>query len=230
MKPWTLVLFAALPLLVAGCANKEADALRAEIAKLKEDRVETTVVEKARQEAIDAESAVEASRVARDEAQAVIAKLEAVRDATRAANDAEIAHNANVRGQIDAVARRAQQRAARGQELDTQIASVRERATFVRDQAAVLAREIRPEDAAWASKRRLDALAEFAERVAKEYPDDPALADLAHAVVRVEQPDADQVRAAAEQAARLRDRFAAVYELPSPDLAAREATAAEGAP
>ena len=230
MKPWTLVLFAALPLLVAGCANKEADALRAEIAKLKEDRVETTVVEKARQEAIDAESAVEASRVARDEAQAVIAKLEAVRDATRAANDAEIAHNAKVRGQIDAVARRAQQRAARGQELDTQIASVRERATFVRDQAAVLAREIRPEDAAWASKRRLDALAEFAERVAKEYPDDPALADLAHAVVRVEQPDADQVRAAAEQAARLRDRFAAVYELPSPDLAAREATAAEGAP
>jgi len=230
VKPWTLVLFAALPLLVAGCANKEADALRAEIAKLKEDRVETTVVEKARQEAIDAESAVEASRVARDEAQAVIAKLEAVRDATRAANDAEIAHNANVRGQIDAVARRAQQRAARGQELDTQIASVRERATFVRDQAAVLAREIRPEDAAWASKRRLDALAEFAERVAKEYPDDPALADLAHAVVRVEQPDADQVRAAAEQAARLRDRFAAVYELPSPDLAAREATAAEGAP
>ena len=230
MKPWTLVLFAALPLLVAGCANKEADALRAEIAKLKEDRVETTVVEKARQEAVDAESAVEASRVARDEAQAVIAKLEAVRDATRAANDAEIAHNAKVRGQIDAVARRAQQRAARGQELDTQIASVRERATFVRDQAAVLAREIRPEDAAWASKRRLDALAEFAERVAKEYPDDPALADLAHAVVRVEQPDADQVRAAAEQAARLRDRFAAVYELPSPDLAAREATAAEGAP
>jgi len=230
VKPWTLVLFAALPLLVAGCANKEADALRAEIAKLKEDRVETTVVEKARQEAVDAESAVEASRVARDEAQAVIAKLEAVRDATRAANDAEIAHNAKVRGQIDAIARRAQQRAARGQELDTQIASVRERATFVRDQAAVLAREIRPEDAAWASKRRLDALAEFAERVAKEYPDDPALADLAHAVVRVEQPDADQVRAAAEQAARLRDRFAAVYELPSPDLAAREATAAEGAP
>ena len=215
MKHLAVAVFAVLPLFVAGCANQEADALRAEIAKLHDERVDTAVVAKAKQEAVDAEAAIEASRVARGEAQAAFAKLEALRDATRAAIAAETARNEKLRGMIDAVAQRAQQRAARGQALDAEIARVRERAAFVRDQAAVLAREIRPEDAAWASKRRLDALAEFAERVAKEYADDPTLADLAHAVVRAEQPDADQVRAAAEQAARLRDRFAAVYELPS---------------
>lgn len=230
MKHRAVVLFAVLPLLVAGCANKEADALRTDIAKLEQELVETTVVEKARQEAVDAEAALEASRVALDEARAGFAKLEAERDATRAANDAEVARNAKLRGEIDAVARRAQQRAARGQELDAQIASVRERATFLRDQAAVLAREIRPGDVTWASKRRLDSLAEFAERIAVEYPDDPALADLAHAVVRVEVPVAGQVRAAGEQAARIRDRFTAVYELPSPEVTARETTAREDKP
>ena len=230
MKQSAVVLFAALPLFVAGCANKEADALRAEIAKLHDERVETAVVEKAKQEAADAEAALEASRVAHTEAQAGLTKLEALRDATRAAIDAETAHNAKLRGEIDAVAQRAQQRAAHGQQLDGEITGARERATYVRDQAAVLAREIRPEDATWASKRRLDALAEFAERVAKEYADDPVLASLADAVVRAGQPDADQVRAAAEQAMRLSDRISAVYELSSPEVAARERAAPEEKP
>jgi chromosome segregation ATPase len=229
VKPVALALVALL-LLAAGCPNEKADALRAEIAKLKDERVESSAVEKAKQEAAEAESALAALATQVEDARTELAKREAERDQTKAAIDAELARNARLRGEIDAVARRAQERAARGQELDAQIAAVRERATWVRDQAAVLARELRPDDAAWASKRRLDSLAEFSERVAKEYADDPVAAAIAEQPIRSEKPSPDEVRAGAEQAARLRDRFASVYELPSPDVAANATEAAESNP
>ena len=185
MKPVALALTALL-LLAAGCPNEKADTLRAEIAKLKEERVETIDRSRRRQqEAAEAEAALAATLTELEDANTEFAKREAERDQTRAAIDAEIARNARLRGEIDAVARRAQERAARGQELDAQIAAVRERATWVRDQAAVLARELRPDDVAWASKRRLDSLAEFSERVAKEYADDPVAAEVARQAIRV---------------------------------------------
>jgi small-conductance mechanosensitive channel len=232
VKPVALALTALL-LLAAGCPNEKADALRAAIAKLKEERVEASTIEKAKQEAAEAEAALAATLTQLEDANTEFAKREAERDQTRAAIDAELARNARLRGEIDAVAGRAQDRAAYGQELDAQIAAVRERATWVRDQAAVLARELRPGDVAWASKRRLDSLAEFSERVAKEYADDPVATGLARQAIRSEAPSAEQVRIGAEQAARLRDRFAAVYELPSPDVAASapvEAAPASDAP
>ena len=229
MKPVALALTALL-LLAAGCPNEKADALRAEIAKLKEERVETTAIEKAKQEAKESEAALAATLTQLEDANTEVGKRETERDQTRAAIDAETARNARLRGEIDAVAARAQERAARGQELDAQIAAVRERATWVRDQAAVLARELRPDDVAWASKRRLDSLAEFSERVAKEYADDPVAAEVAQQAVRADAPSAEQVRSGAEQAARLRDRFATVYELPSPEVAKSAEAPAEDAP
>jgi chromosome segregation ATPase len=229
VKPVALALTALL-LLAAGCPNEKADALRAEIAKLTEERVEASTIEKAKQEAAEAEAALAATLTQLEDANTEFAKREAERDQTRAAIDAEIARNARLRGEIDAVAGRAQDRAAYGQELDAQIAAVRERATWVRDQAAVLARELRPDDVAWASKRRLDSLAEFSERVAKEYADDPVAAEVARRAIRSEAPSAEQVRTGAEQAARLRDRFAAVYQLPSPEVAASANAPIEAVP
>jgi chromosome segregation ATPase len=228
VKPVALALIALL-LLAAGCPNEKADALRAEIAKLKDERVETSAIEKAKQETKEAEAQLAATLTQLEDANTEFAKREAERDQTRAAIDAELARNERLRGEIDAVARRAQERAARGQELDAQIAAVRDRATWVRDQAAVLARELRAEDVAWASKRRLDSLAEFSERVAKEYADDPVAADVARQPIRADEPTPEQVRAGAAQAARLRDRFATVYELPSREVAASEAAPTEDA-
>jgi colicin import membrane protein len=229
VKPAALALTAVL-LLAAGCPNEKADALRAEIAKLKEERVEASVIEKAKQDAADAAAALAAARTALEDARSELAKREAEREQTRAAIDAETARGAQLRAEIDAVAARAQQRVARGQELDAEIASVRERASWVRDQADVLARELRPDDVAWASKRRLDSLAEFSERVAKEYADDAVAAEIARAAVRSDAPTAEQVRAGAAQAAQLRDRFTAVYELPSREVAARANAPADDAP
>lgn len=214
MKPVALALTSLL-LLAAGCPNEKADSLRAVIAKLKEERVATAAIEEAKQGAADAEASLASVRAQLEAARLEVGKRETERDHARAAIDAEAARSARLQGEITAVAQRAQQRAAHGQELDAQIAGVRERATWVRDQAAVLARELRPDDVAWASKRRLDALAEFSRRVAQEYADDPVAAGVAQQSIRAETPTADQVRAGAEQAARLRDRFAAVYELPS---------------
>ena len=226
MKPLALALTALL-LLAAGCPNEKADALRAEIAKLKEERVEVATIEEAKREAADAEAALAATLTTLEDAHTEFADRELERDQANAAIEAEAARNARLRAEIDSVAQRAQDRAAFGQELDAQIAAIRERASWVRDQAAVLARELRPEDPAWASKRRLDSLADFSARVAKEYPDDPLVAEMAGQATPAAEPSAEQVRTAAEQAARLRDRFAAVYELPSREVADANAPGAD---
>ena len=211
-----------LALFALACTNERAESLRAEIEKAKKERVEVTVVEKAKQESAEAEAALAASRTALEQARADEAKLETERDGQRGALAAEVARNERLRAEIEAIAQRAQAQAARGQDLDAEIAKVKARASWVRDQADVLAREIRPEDPAWATARRLEALREFVAGVASEYPDDPLVADLARAPIRavLAPPTPDQARAAAEQAAKLRDRFAAVFDLAPPGVAA----------
>ncbi len=217
---------------LAACTNERAESLRAELAKLKEERVETTSVDKAREEADAEQAALTARRGDLDAARAELANAEAERDAARKAIDAETARNAALQAQNADVEHTAQAAAARGQQLDTDLGRERTRAAAARDQAAVLAREIRPEDPAWATSRRLAALAEFSERLAKEYPGDPEIAALARAPIRSEKPTRDQALAASAQAAALRDRIESAYELPpagpsaaaEPDAAAPVAT------
>ncbi len=216
-----LAFAAALLAAATACTNERAESLRAEIEKAKKERVEVAVVEKAQQETAQIEAALAASRGALEQARADVAKLESDRDQARAALAAEVTRNQRLQAEIGEVAQRAQERAARGQELEAKIARAQARASWVRDQAAVLAREIRPDDPAWATARRIDTLGEFVARVAQEYPDDPVLAVLARARIQPEKtPTPDQARAAAQQAAQLRDRFASVYELPPPAVAA----------
>jgi uncharacterized protein (DUF3084 family) len=215
-----LALAAILLAASTACTNERAESLRAEIEKAKKERVEVAVVEKAKQETAEAEAGLAASRTAFEQVRADAAKLEADRDHAREALAAEVARNQKLQAEIGDVAQRAQERAARGQELDAKIARIQARASSVRDQAAVFAREIRAEDPGWATARRIDALDEFVARVAQEYPDDPAIAELARTPVPAEKrPTPEQARAAAVQAARLRDRFASVYELPPPAVA-----------
>jgi DNA repair exonuclease SbcCD ATPase subunit len=199
---------------LAACRNERAESLQAELAKLKDERVETASIDKARQEADAEQAALTARKSDLEAARAELASAEAERDAARKAIDAESARNAALQAQNAEIVHGAQAAAARGQELDTDLGRVRARAAAVRDQAAVLAREIRPEDPAWATSRRLAALAEFSERLAKEYPGDPDVVALARAPIRAEKPTRDEALAASARAAALRDRFEAAYELP----------------
>jgi len=216
----TARLAAALFLLVAvSCTNEKAESLRAEIEKLRKERVEKGTVEKARQESAEAEALLASSRKALEQARSDLEKQQAELDKARAEMAAEVSRNAELQAQIADTARRAQEQAAQGQELDAKIARAKARAGWVRDQAAVLAREIRPEDPSWATARRLQSLSEFVEKVRAEFPDDPVVAEIARGVGGAADPTPDRARAAAEKAARLRDRFAAVYELPPPSVA-----------
>jgi chromosome segregation ATPase len=218
----TLRSFASAVLLAAAlaCGNPRADSLRAEIEQARKERVDAKAVEKAKRETTDADAALSASRSELEQARQDFSKLESDRQRAREELAAAGSRNGSLRALIDEVGRRAQERSAKGQDLDAQIAAAKARAGWVRDQAAVLAREIRPEDPAWATTRRLDSLADFVTRVAGEYPDDAVAADLARAPIRSAEPSTQQARAASEQAARLRDHFASVYELATPAVAA----------
>jgi chromosome segregation ATPase len=212
-------------LVCAACTNERAELLRTELQKLGEERVEIATIEKARQEADAEEASVAALRADLEAARADAVRAEAARDATRQQLDAVVAHDGRLREDIARVAQDAQRVAERGQQLDGRLAVVRARATWVRDQAGVLAREIRASDESWATKRRLAALAEFTEQLAKEYPGDPeVVAAAAAAPARAEHPTTEQIEAAAAQAAALRDHFQSVYELPSPQAAAATTT------
>ena len=203
-----------------GCKNERADALRAELAKLRDERVETVAIEKARAEADAEANALTAAKAELAAQRADLAKREAERDRTRAAIDAASQRVARLQGEIAAVGARAIAAAQQGQQLDAELARVRTRASWARDQAAVLAREIRAEDPAWATSRRLAALADFAARLAQEYPGDTEVLAVARSAIRAEKPTAAQAQAAAAQAAALRDRFESVYALSPPAVAA----------
>jgi chromosome segregation ATPase len=205
----------------AACANKQAEALRAEIARLRKDRVEKGAVEKEQQEAARAGQALEAVQKTLADARQALAEAQAQRDQAKADYDAAVARNAALRAQIEAVAVRARAAAERGRELDAKITTARSQATWVRDEAAVLAREIRPTDPAWATERRLDTLAQFLDQAARLYPGDPVLAELARTRIERKQPTAADARQGSELAARLRDRMAFVYDLDAPGAEAR---------
>lgn len=208
--------------LAAACTNEKAESLRAEIAKLGKERIEAGTVEKAKQEAADAEAALAASRAAVDQGRAELEKQEAERDRLKQGLAAEVARSERLRAEIDAAIRSTQAATARNQELDTKIGREKRNATAVRDQAAVLAREIRPADPAWATARRLDGLAEFLHRAAEQYPDDPVLKELAGTSIKRALPTADDARKGADLAARARDRLAGVFELSPPEETKQE--------
>jgi len=208
--------------MAAACTNEKAESLRAEIAKLGKERVEAGTVEKAKHEAADAEAALAASRAAVDQGRAELEKQEAERDRLKQGLAAEVARSERLRGEIDAAIRSTQAATARNQELDTKIGREKRNATAVRDQAAVLAREIRPADPAWATARRLDSLAEFLHRAAEQYPDDPVLKELAGTSIKRALPTADDARKGADLAVRARDRLAGVFELSPPEETKQE--------
>jgi chromosome segregation ATPase len=195
--------FGALSL--AACGPDPVAPIAAEIEALKAERVELGAVEKARAEAKEVEQALAAA----DDA------LAASRDASGvlAARQAELAAAIAAEETRTAAAMAAtlkagdetRAEAATTARIEGEIASTRERARAVREQAALFAREIRAGDPTWATERRARAASEFLDRAASEYADDPVVQSLASASTGLAPADA------AQRAARLRDRLDAVY-------------------
>jgi len=209
-----------LCILLAGCGPDRVAEVNAEIEKLKAERVEASVVSAARSEAEAAEKQLAETKAALEPLQA-----EGKRLATRKAElEATLGKEAELT-QRDREETAATQQAtaaalAETEKKDGEIALVQQRAMGVREQAAVLAREIRPGDPPWATERRVKTVAEFIAKVARDYPDDPVVAELA-------QPDGESASdpdeagaLASQKAARLRDRFTKVYKLDTPEVAA----------
>jgi len=209
-----------LCLLALGCEPDRVAEVNAETEKLKAERVEASVVSAARSEGDAAEHRLADAKATLDALQKDAARL----GDRKKALDAALAHEGELAERARTDTASTQQATATEQadteKKDGEIALARSRAMGVREQAAVLAREIRPGDPAWATERRARAVKEFIAKVAREYPEDPVVADLA-------QPEdtADPVEAgalAAQKAARLRDRFTRVYNLDTPEVAAGE--------
>jgi len=206
--------------LLAGCGSDRVDEIHAEIEKLTAERVENSVVSAARSEADAAEKWLTETQSALEEQRAAGKKLAEQKAQLLAAATHEGELTEHARAEILTTQQATAAQLAEADKKDGEIAQVRARAMAIREQAAVLAREIRPGDPAWAMERRVKSVTEFIAKVAKAYPDDPVVAELA-------QPEAgsasDPVEAgalAAQKVARLRDRFTRVYNLDTPEVAA----------
>lgn len=206
-------------ILMAGaiaCGPDRAAQLRTEIAGLKEARMERSAVGKAQEEAKAAEAAAGERSAELQKAQAQLAEREAEAERLQSAFDAEVKRNAELRAAVDAEQVQIQEKAEAAARLERQVAEVTARAQWAHDQAEQLAKQLALDDPGWAAQRRLRALDEFLAGLAREYPDDALLSDLALAMKPVAAAAAtspDTRARAAEIASRVRDHFASVYGL-----------------
>lgn len=203
---------------VAGCKPDRRMELRKAIAKLKEERVPKEVVAKAKQDADDAERAVEQREQALSAVRDQLAKLVAEGKGTAEAFNRQVARNQDLRREIDRTNQEIVAARKQHQELAQEIAHAKERAGYLRDQAVTLARQIRPGDPAWANARRIQNLSQVLHDAAKAYPKDPVLARLARSDLGTTQQPA--VAKAVSTAQALRDRLRWVYGLDAKDVAA----------
>lgn len=203
-----------LLLLLAGtaCNDGREEALRAELTRLREERVEKSVAERAQLETREAEGAAQQAREELEAAREGLLQQEAKATALRAAVAAEVERNGRLTAELSASDQSIRAELRRIETLDREISRIRKRATLARTQGETLAREIRAEDPEWATDRRLEALAEFLDALAEESPQDPVLARLAeHSVARVRESSESAATAGAALAKAASERLAFVY-------------------
>jgi predicted nucleic acid-binding Zn-ribbon protein len=204
------IAYAALALLVA-CGEDRATPIRAELAKLKKERVPTEQLDTAKREASESEATRDAAveQVGRDEAQLAADRAELER--LRAALQKESDRNADLRAQLQGRTEPLNAATAQSSALETKVAERRKRLGVLRDQAKALAKAMQPQDPAWAEARRLAALRDFDADVAAQLPAEPAVHALSSAldasppdrlaIVRALQSLAETLDTAAQQGA-----------------------------
>jgi len=207
--------------LLAGCGSSDrVEQIEAETKKLESERVEASVVTAAQGEADTAEQRLAATKKELELLNAEVQHLNERKRQLEAAIAREGELAAQAQTQTAALQQKTALELAEVDKKDEEIAAKRTRALWVRKQAAVLAREIRPGDPAWATARRVKSLEELVSKVSDEYPDDPVVAELAAQSERSVEDPAQAGALAAARAARLRDRFTRVYDLDTPEVAA----------
>jgi hypothetical protein len=203
------------------CSDPREAELTKEIAALEEARTPKTSYDvmwreaNAAGEEVDAlERELEALRPSLDAAQASAAAVEAE-------FAVELARNEALNREIQEGQQRLRDAAARQAALEQELTIARGRATTFKDQATVLARELRPDDPDWARRLRIQSVREFLGVVGDTWPGDPVLAE----VSRTPLPDDDveATRVGAGLMGRVRDRVTEIYGL-------KEAAAQAGTP
>jgi len=175
------VAYAALALLL-GCGEDRATPIRAEIAKLKKERVPSEQLATATKEAADSEGARDAAvaKAAKDDAELAAAHAEL--DRLQAALQREADRNAELRGELDAKNAPLAAAASQTDALEKKVAERRKRLGVLRDQAKALAKALQAQDPAWAETRRMAALRDYAEDVEMQLPSEPAVQALSSAL------------------------------------------------
>lgn len=193
------------------CEPDRSAELTKEIAELEKSRVARATLEKAKGETAQAEATLAEAQRALGESRAGITEQEAWVAALDASFAAELERNTRLRDRIAELEAEITAATQRRGEREEEVAAARERARAVHDQAAVLARELRPGDPAWARERRIEALRAFQMRLGNEYGHDTGIALVARETLPADPEEA--ARVGAGLAARASDRLAALYGL-----------------
>jgi len=221
----------AVVLLALGCDDPRLAELEAEVRALEEKRVPLESVERARAEG----EAGEAERVAQTGAlraaeaaeREATARVEALERALAEANAAITAEVAERDARIAATGALRERIAARGQDLDARRRAIGERRVALRRaclRVVEVAGQLRADDPAWATERRIAVLEELVRQAAAEHPRDREIGAIA-AEIRSSggadgvgesgstsgARDADAIGRAKARAERLRARLVRAY-------------------
>ncbi|MFI5317400.1 MAG: hypothetical protein ACHQ6T_17000 [Myxococcota bacterium] len=200
--------------LALACGEDRVTPLREELAKLKKERVPQEQLATAVREAGEAESARDAAVARANADEAALAAARAELDRARAALQRETDRNAQLRSDLDARREPLAAVASGVDALEARANERRRRLGVLRDQAKALARALRPEDPAWAEKRRLAALSDFERDVAAQLPEEPAVHALSSQLA-AQPPDVAALAASLQSLAEVLDRSASQGAAPA---------------
>jgi hypothetical protein len=209
---------AVVALAAVACSDPREAELAQELVALQEARTPKRSFELMRAEAEAGAAAVRDFEGQRDALRDEVADAQAARAAVETAYQAEVDRNGVLNRAIEVGQQRLRESAERQAALEQEIALARARAATFKDQAAVLAKELRPEDPDWARTVRIRSLREFLDAVGAAWPRDPVLAEAAKSALPADVSEA--TRLGADLAARIRDRVTEVYGLAPKDAAA----------
>ena len=223
-----VALAAALSLGALACSDPREAELAQELVALQESRVARSSFERMQAEVAAGEAEIAALEAVVGELGPQLEAAQAGGAGLEAALQHEIDHNRTLNQEIREGQARLEQAAERLAALEQEVTIARARARTFKDQAAALAKELRPEDPEWARRLRIRSLREFLGEVGSTWPRDPVLAEAARRELPTDEVAA--TRLGSELAARIRDRVAEVYGLVDASASAEPAPVASEPP
>jgi hypothetical protein len=193
------------------CSDPREAELTKEIAALEESRTPKASYDVMWREANALGEEVDALGRELEALRPQLAAAQEAATATEAEFAAELARNETLNREIQEGQQRLREAAERQAALEQEITIARGRAATFKDQANVLARELRPEDPDWARRLRIKSVREFLGVVGKTWPGDAVLAEVSGTTLPDD--DLEATRVGASLMGRVRDRVAELYGL-----------------